>query len=171
MPNPLDLTFHVPGEGENAGKAPRGVARLVARNLAERAGQDARIRVTLPVRTPQQHNAYWLYLDLVSKAYHDAGFQYPKELLHRWFKIRFLPIVSATLLAETGEDVEYERVDEYPDGTRVEREHTTQRLSKAAFSLYVELIMADDEVAAFGIPFPSVEGMRNGRIYEPEELA
>lgn len=167
MPKPLDLTFDVGDDGT----MPRGTARLIARNVAGRAGHRARIRVTLPLRTPVQNDAYHLFLGWVSKEYHDAGADYSAALLHRWYKLRFLPIVAATLLQETGEIVEYRRVDTFPDGREEEREYTTTRLSKAAFSLYVQLILADDEVASFGLPFPSVDGMRTGGIHEPEELS
>lgn len=171
MPNPLDIQFYVPDEGESAGKMPRGAARQIANNVRLRAGTDCRIRVTLPVRSPKQNDTYWQYLGMISKAYTESGQDYPAALLHRWYKIRFLPVVAATLLAETGEEVEYRRTETYPDGTVEEREHTTTRLSRAAFTLYLDLIQADDEVQFMGVPFPSLAGLRGGRIYEPEELA
>lgn len=162
MPDALDFVSEVDDDGRLVYKAHR---RRIAVNLKARAGGQVRIRISHPVRSPKQNNYYWAQLARISAAYEAAGDPHPSEVLHRWYKIRFLPVVAATLERETGEEVEYLEHYEFPDGTE-ERTYTTTRLSKDAFTLYVDMIRAEAEVE-LGVSLDEVPaGLRSGRIRE-----
>lgn len=162
MPASLDFIARV----DDDGRLSRAAALRVKHNLAARAGGEVRIRVSEPVRSPKQNAFYWLQLGRIAGAYADAGLDYSAELLHRWYKIRFLPAVAAELERETGEAVDYVRVHAYPDGSE-ERVYTTTRLSRDAFSLYMEHVRAEAE-AELGLSLDDTPGgLRSGRILEP----
>jgi hypothetical protein len=163
MPHPLDITFLVEDE-----QMPRWAARQIAANVKARDGQQCRVAVTAEKGTPKQRGTYFLFLSWISAAYHDRGEDMPKELLHRWYKIRFLPVVAGTIERETGEVVKVEETYRYPDKSE-ETVYTTRHLTKEAYALYIDMIASDDDVLAMNVPVPSIEGIRSGRIEEPYE--
>ena len=167
MPAALDFVARVSDDGKLVN---REHVRRLAVNLRGRAGGEVRIRLSEPVRSPRQNRYYWSMLGRISAAYEAAGESYSAELLHRWYKIRFLPVVAADLLRETGEEVEYVTEHRYPDG-QTERVYTTTALSRDAFRVYCDMIRAEAETE-LGLDLDEVPAkLRSGRIYEWGEAA
>lgn len=101
-----------------------------ARRRALQAVQDAKpgwvISINKPNRSTAQNSLYWAVLQAVSEQVRPAGQSHTAEIWHIYFKTLFLP----------------GRMKELPGGQVIEMEPTTTGMTTAAFSEYVEQVIA-----------------------------
>lgn len=167
MPDYLDVI----GTVDEHGNLDERTRKMVRANIRARKGSPVRVRISAPARSNAQNDLYWAQLGEISDAYAEAGLdEYTAELLHAWYKIRFLPRVQATVLRETGEALDCVRLRRFPDGSE-ERVYTTTKLSVPAFSLYYEMVQAAAR-EDIGCKIADAPGKpRSGKLYEWGEAA
>lgn len=157
MPAALNVTFDVQADEHGRGVPPKWAARQIRHALDNRKGAPTRVTIGEPVRTRPQDRLYFAYLNRISLAYFESGRPLTKDDLHRDYKRALLPIVAASIEQATGEVVNIGHTYRSRSGDE-ETEYSITGLTKAAMSLYIDLIAADDDVVAMGVPFPTDEG-------------
>lgn len=150
MPQAIDITLSVTGEGQFADK---GRSRWLREIIKLYAGRDVRIRVSSPKRSTSANAYLWgVVYARIQQGLLESGTAVSTEAIHEHFKRRYLPARVITVFGE----------DHVLPGS-------TSDLDSTAFYEYVEAVRNDEDVLQLGVYIEEPDPVY--KSYRIEEMA